>query len=397
MKNKPYRILILLIFLLTFPFLLISDTSASSIEDTSLQDVINAGKIVVGIEPHVPPFEQRNPVTDEIEGFDPDIMQYIADDIGVSIEWVDVSWADIFPGLQNGDYDCIISTVSITEQRENVMDFSRWYYRSALTIMVNDDNPAGIKTFEDINSTDVKVGVQDFRLSGWYFDNEGIIAEKIAFATITLAIEALIHGSIDVVLGDFAVLMDIKETHSEPLYIIDVFNRDELGIPVQTGFDTLRLRINTILDELLGENLIHSEPNSYYTASHEEWFDVKPNLNFKGEITYYSIYASCSENGNITPEGEISVKEGDDIFFNFLSKNDGLLVDNVNIDGISIGNPSNFTFNDVDSDHTIEVIFTENREGSPFDIPGYSMITFMIISSTAVSIVLVKIQKRKMK
>ena len=395
MKNKPYRILILLIFLLTFPFLLISDTSASSIEDTSLQDVINAGKIVVGIEPHVPPFEQRNPVTDEIEGFDPDIMQYIADDIGVSIEWVDVSWTDIFPGLQNGDYDCIISTVSITEQRETVMDFSRWYYRSALTIMVNDDNPAGIDNFDDINSTDVKVGVQDF-ISEWYFDNEGIIAEKIAFANITLAVEALMNGIVDVIFGGFTELMDIKEKHSEPLYIIDVFLRDVLGIPVQTGFDTLRLRINTILDELLGENLIHSEPNSYYTASHEEWFDVKPNLNFKGEVTYYSIYASCSENGNITPEGETSVKEGDDIFFNFLS-NDGLLVDNVIIDGTSIGNPSNFTFNDVDSDHTIEVNFTENREGSSFDIPGYSMITFMIISSTAVSIVSVKIQKRKMK
>ena len=395
MKNKPYRILILLIFLLTFPFLLISDTSASSIEDTSLQDVINAGKIVVGIEPHVPPFEQRNPVTDEIEGFDPDIMQYIADDIGVSIEWVDVSWTDIFPGLQNGDYDCIISTVTITEQRETVMDFSRWYYRNALTIMVNDDNPAGIETYEDINSTDVKVGVQDF-ISEWYFDNEGIIAEKIAFANITLAVEALMNGIVDVIFGGFTELMDIKEKHSEPLYIIDVFLRDVLGIPVQTGFDTLRLRINTILDELLGENLIHSEPNSYYNASHEEWFDVKPNLNFKGEVTYYSIYASCSENGNITPEGETSVREGDDIFFNFVS-NDGLLVDNVNIDGTSIGNPSNFTFNDVDSDHTIEVNFIENREGSPFDIPGYSMITFMIISSAAVSIVSVKIQKRKMK
>jgi len=275
------------------------------------------------------------------------------------------------------------------------MDFSRWYYRSALTIMVNDDNPAGIETYEDINSTNVKVGVQDF-ISEWYFDSEGIIAEKIVFANITLAIEALINGIVDVVFGGFTELMDIKEKHSEPLYIIDVFLRDVLGIPVQTGFDTLRLRINTILDELLGENLIHSEPNSYYNASHEEWFDVKPNLNFKGEVTYYSIHASCSENGNITPEGETSVREGDDIFFNFLS-NDGLLVDNVNIDGTSIGNPSNFTFNDVDSDHTIEVIFTENREGSPLDIPGYSMITFMIISSTAVSIISVKIQKRKMK
>ncbi len=391
MKNKTNRILILFLFLLPLSFLLISDTSASTIEDTSLQDVINAGKIVVGIEACYPPFEQINPVTEEIEGFDPDIMQFIADDIGVSIEWVDVSWSEIFNGLQNDDYDCIISAVTITEDRENEMDFSRWYYRSTLSIMVNDDNPKGIESLDDINSTDIKVGVQAATSGEWYFDDEGIVAEKVPFTTIALAIEALSYGTIDVVLGDFAVLMDIKETYSEPLFIIDTFNKDELGIPVQTGSDSLRLRINTILDELLGENVIHPEPNVYYTESHEEWFGIEPYLDFKGEITYYTISASSGENGNISPEGEISVREGDDIFFNFTS-DDHYLIDKVIVNGTSVGNPSNFTFNDVDSDHTIEVEFTEK----PFNIPGYSIILFIIISYAIVSIIAVKIYHRRL-
>ena len=394
MKNKTNKILILFLFLLPLPLLLISNTSAISLEDNSLQDVIDAGKIVVGIEAAYPPFEQINTVTEEIEGFDPDIMKYIADDIGVSIEWVDVDWSYIFTGLQYGEYDCIISAVTITEQRENAMDFSRWYYRSALSIMVNDDNSKGIEVLGDINSTDVKVGVQVGTPSEWYFDDEGIVAEKILFATSTLAIEALTYGTIDVVLGDFAVLIDIKETHSEPLYIIDTFNKDELGIPVQTGSDSLRLRINTILDELLGENIIHPEPNTHYTASHEEWFGMKPFLDFKGEITYYSIYASSSENGNINPEGEILVKEGDDFFF---KSDENYLIEKVSIDGTSIGNPSNYTFNNVDLNHTITVDFVKDIEGSPFDIPGYSIFPIIIISSAVVGIVTVKIQHRKLK
>jgi len=391
MKNKTNRILILFLFLLPLSFLLISDTSASTIEDTSLQDVINAGKIVVGIEACYPPFEQINPVTEEIEGFDPDIMQYIADDIGVSIEWVDVSWSEIFSGLIAGQYDCIISAVTITDTRENEMDFSRWYYRSALAIMVNDDNPKGIEVLDDINSSDVKVGVQTNSLSEQYFDNEGIVAEKVVFINNNLAVQALKLGTIDVVLGDFAVLSEIKEIDSELLNILDVFNKEEYGIPLQNGFDLLRLRINTILDELLGENVIHPEPNVYYTESHEEWFGIEPYLDFKGDISYFTISASSGENGNISPEGEISVREGDDIFFNFTS-DDHYLIDKVIVNGTSVGNPSNFTFNDVDSDHTIEVEFTEK----PFNIPGYSIITFIIISYAIVSIIAVKIYHRRL-
>ena len=158
-EKKPNRILILCIFLLPFFIFLVSDSSATPLDDSSLQDVIDAGKIVVGIDASYPPFEQRNLVTDEIEGFDPDIMQYIADDIGVSIEWVDISWAVIFNNLQAGLFDCVISAITITSEREESMDFSRWYYRVSSVIMVNEDNPNGIETIEDMNSTSITVGV----------------------------------------------------------------------------------------------------------------------------------------------------------------------------------------------------------------------------------------------
>ncbi|MHA1584156.1 MAG: substrate-binding periplasmic protein, partial [Promethearchaeota archaeon] len=328
MKNKKIKNLVFIIFLLVLPIFFSPVASAYTLDDTSLQDVLDAGVIKVGIEPACPPYEQHNSETDEIEGFDPDVMEYIAADIGVPIQWVNVSWANIFTGLANGDYDCIISAVAITEQRENAMDFSRWYYRDALAIMVNENNTLGIDNIDDINSTEVKVGYQQSTSGEWYLGNEGIIAQKNSFATLTLAVEALKQGDVDVVIGDFISLNNIKTAESELLYIVDTFQIEEFGIPVLTGADSLRLRINSILDEMLGDNLIHPQPNLNYTTSFEKWFGMDPYMGLGAPMVYYTIDASDSDFGNISSEGVIEVLEGADILFRF-TPDEGYMTDKV--------------------------------------------------------------------
>ncbi len=395
--NAKNKILILFLLLLPLHILFISNTTAKPIDDTSLQDVIDAGKIVVGIEAGYPPFEQRNPDTDEIEGFDPDIMQYIADDIGVSIEWVDVSWSVIFTGLALGNYDCIISAVTITAEREENMDFSRWYYRSAQAVLVNNDNPKNINTIYDINSTSINVGVQGGTTSELYLIDNNIVAVKSSFVTIPLAIEALELGTVDVVLGNHAILLD--DMVSDTMKVVDTFNPEDFGIPVQTGSDSLRLRINSILDDLLGVDIDHPETNAYYTASYEEWFGMKPPYPTSSTY-YYTIHASCGNNGDINPEGEIKVAEGDRIEFKF-TPDSNYMVDSLTVDGTKVeppsgGSYSSYIFYNVDSDHTIEVDFREVIVEDPFVIPGYSIVSFIIISFAMVSIITVKIHQRRL-
>ena len=274
MKSKYYSITILLFLMSAIPISSMTIGASEPVDDTSLVDIINAGKIIVGIEAGYPPFEQRNTTTDAIEGFDPNIMEYIADDIGVDIEWKDVDWAVIFTGLAAGNYDCVISAVTITATREETMDFSRWYYKSTQAVMVYADNPKGIKTVADVNSTKVKIGIQEGTTSEWYIDDEGVVGVKVGFATVTLAIEALKLGTVDVVLGDYATLAAGKETDPDNYFIIDAFSPEDFGIPVQDGYDTLRLRINTILDELLGADEAAPVPNQYYKDSYKEWFGM---------------------------------------------------------------------------------------------------------------------------
>jgi len=269
MKIKHYSLIILV--LLFLPLFSISPVTAAPIADTSLADIIAAGEITVGIEAAYPPFEERDPETDEIVGFDPEIMAIIAKDIGVDIVWKDVGWDVIFTSLDSGMYDCIISAVTITAEREETMDFSRWYYKSSQAVMVKIANPKNITTIEDVNATTVKVGVQAGTTSDLYLTDNNYTATMVPFSTINLAIEALNLETVDCVLGDYDTLNAGKTAQPDTFNIVDTFSPEDFGIPVQTGSDSLRLRINTILDGLLGEDEDSPVYSEEYNDIYVEW------------------------------------------------------------------------------------------------------------------------------
>ncbi len=269
MKIKHYSLIILVFLFL--PIFLISPASAAPVADTSLADIIAAGEITVGIEAAYPPFEERDPETDEIVGFDPDIMAIIAKDIGVDIVWKDVSWATIFTSLASGMYDCIISAVTITEEREETMDFSRWYYKSTQAVMVKLNNLKNISTIDDVNATGIKVGIQEGTTSDLYLQDNNFTSTTVSFATINLAIEALNLETVDCVLGDYDTLNAGKTSQPDTFDIVDTFSPEDFGIPVQTGSDSLRLRINDVLDGLLGEDEDNPVFTEEYNDIYKEW------------------------------------------------------------------------------------------------------------------------------
>ena len=80
-------------------------------------------KIKVGINAQFPPFEYYNE-NGELYGFDIDLMNYIGERIGFEIEYVDMSFDKIIPAVVSGEVACAISAISITEERNNVIDYT---------------------------------------------------------------------------------------------------------------------------------------------------------------------------------------------------------------------------------------------------------------------------------
>ena len=82
-------------------------------------------KLTVGINAEFPPFEYYE--GEELKGFDIDLMNYIGERIGFNIEFVNMSFDKLIPAVINGDVNCAISAITVTQERETVIDFTTPY------------------------------------------------------------------------------------------------------------------------------------------------------------------------------------------------------------------------------------------------------------------------------
>ena len=82
-------------------------------------------KLTVGINAEFAPFEYYE--GEELKGFDIDLMNYIGERIGFDVEFVNMSFDKLIPAVVNGEVNCAISAITVTEEREKIVDFTTPY------------------------------------------------------------------------------------------------------------------------------------------------------------------------------------------------------------------------------------------------------------------------------
>ena len=122
--------------------------SSESVIETIKQD----GVIRIGLSIFVP-WSMRDKNGDLI-GFELDVGRKLAEDMGVEVEFVPTAWDGIIPALVSGNYDVIISGMSVTAQRNLTINFTDPYAYSGLAILVNKDLTDGMSS-DELNSPDV--------------------------------------------------------------------------------------------------------------------------------------------------------------------------------------------------------------------------------------------------
>jgi glutamate transport system substrate-binding protein len=120
---------------------------------TTMAELQEAGEITIGVKFDVPPFGLNNPETGEVEGFDVDLGNYIADRLGVEPVFREATSDNRIPLLVDGTIDLILSTMTITEERDLEIDFSEPYYVANGDVLV----PSGsdIQSLDDLNGNTV--------------------------------------------------------------------------------------------------------------------------------------------------------------------------------------------------------------------------------------------------
>jgi polar amino acid transport system substrate-binding protein len=191
-------------------------------------------KIVMATDATWPPMEFVDQ-NKEIVGFDIDLMKAAAKAGGFDVEFKNTAWDGIFAGLANGDYDAVVSSVTITDERKKTMDFSVPYINAGQVLVIR-DNETGISTLSDLKGK--QVGAQIGTTGAIAIQKEAGLQLK-TYDEIGLAVQDLDNGRIDGVVVDSPTAANYvlqNDTYKGKLKIVGKpFTEEYYGVAVKKG------------------------------------------------------------------------------------------------------------------------------------------------------------------
>jgi len=190
-----------------------------------------------------PPMEMVDADTKQCVGFGPDLVNAMAKAGGFTAEIRNTAWDGIFAGLAAGKYDVISSSVSITDERKNAMDFSDPYFEVKQGVIVREG--AAIKSKADLKGK--TVGAQ-IGTTGYFAAKKIDGADAKSYDEVGLAVADLDAGRIDAVICDDSVAVDYALTNPDYAktlalgFLIVPDSPEYLGFAIQKGdAETLQL------------------------------------------------------------------------------------------------------------------------------------------------------------
>jgi polar amino acid transport system substrate-binding protein len=127
-----------------------SDLAASS----ALEAIKQRGTLRVGVSPTLPPGAMRAR-DGSVIGFEADVATRLAEDMGVSVEFVPTVWDGLIPGLLGGSFDIIISVMSMTPARNLTINFTSSYSGTGMFMGAHKELAAGLSRPEDFNRPEI--------------------------------------------------------------------------------------------------------------------------------------------------------------------------------------------------------------------------------------------------
>lgn len=219
--------------------------------------------LVVAHDTTWPPMEYIDS-NKQIVGYSVDYIDAVAKEVGVKIDHRTVAWDGIFAGLLSGRYDLISSSVTITPERKEEMDFSEPYAIIKQAVLVSQkNNPV---TTDDLEGKTIgaQLGTTGFFAIGKIKD-----AKSKPYDEIGMAVEALYSGRLDAVICDYPVANDFilkKGDYKKKLKVAFIIpaNNEYYGFAVKKG--------NKELVELLNKGIEQVKAKGIEKELQMKWF-----------------------------------------------------------------------------------------------------------------------------
>jgi L-cystine transport system substrate-binding protein len=230
---------------------------------TSLKEIQDAGVLTVGTEGTYRPFTYHEGGTGELTGYDVEVMEAVADELGVDVQFEETQWDAIFAGLDAGRFDVIANQVSITPERKADFDFSEPYTVSPGVIVVNDGDTS-ISSFDDLAG---KTTAQSLT-SNWYelAKQSGAKIENVEGWAQAVAL--LKQGRIDATVNDELTFLDYQKSEGDMSLDIAATTEDEAhnAFTFRKGSDDLIAAVDSALEKLRKDGTLAQISEKYFGA-----------------------------------------------------------------------------------------------------------------------------------
>ncbi|MEX1662238.1 transporter substrate-binding domain-containing protein [uncultured Thioclava sp.] len=211
-----------------------------------LETLKKNGVMRIAMSGAYPPFNFINE-ENQVVGFDPAIGEEIAKRMGLKVEIITTAWDGIIGGLLANKYDAIIGSMSITPDREKVVDFVGPYYRMRRGIFVTKDSK--IKTLDDLKTATLGATLGETH-EQWAREQGYKVRTYKGLPELMLELE---NGRVDAIVNDdIPVLLAITKNDA-PIKQLDVKLggvADEAGIAIRKGNPELHKAMQDALDAM---------------------------------------------------------------------------------------------------------------------------------------------------
>jgi polar amino acid transport system substrate-binding protein len=226
--------------------------------------LIQEGQLLVGTDTPFPPFEIGQPP--DISGYDIEVVNAIAEKLGLAVTYQDTSFDTIFRDTAQGKFDMAVAASTITPERSQTVDFSDPYYQANQSLVVTADN-TDITTEDDLAGA--TVGAQDGTTGEEYANDETDAAQVRGFPEGPDAITALRNGQVDAVIIDQPVAVDATESQAGGDIKIaqEIVTSELYGIPFAPDNDALREAVNGALQELKDDGTLEDLYAKYFPGT----------------------------------------------------------------------------------------------------------------------------------
>ena len=229
---------------------------------------VTPGKLTMSTNASFPPYEM---VADDgsFEGIDVEVAGAIAEKLGLELQVDDMGFDAALQAAQTGKSDMVMAGVTITEERQAVMDFSNSYANGVQVVIVKEGSP--IQTVDDLanaNMIGCQMGTTGYIYCSDTVENGGFGEDHVTpYDDGAAAVQALMNGQVDAVVIDNMPAQSYVAANPGLKILDGEFTNEDYAIGVAKGNTALLDAINGALEELTADGTIQSIVDKYISAN----------------------------------------------------------------------------------------------------------------------------------